>query len=597
MKKSLSKSFIILSIFAFTLLFFSACKKDDDNNNPITPSGPTLKTSVTGRVTDTNGNVLIGVTVKLGSITTVTDIRGNFLFVNIDVPKTRMVLKASKTGFFDCILAKKTQSGAVNYLNLLMEATPAAVNISGTAGGVVNIPGGATITFPVNAFVDANGNSYTGQVKVFARHISPGENNFEAIVPGGDLLGVNLTGQTQSLYSFGMIEAKLYDNSGINEIKIAPGKTAELKFPIDPSQSSAALSTIPLWSLNETSGFWKEEGQAAKSGNFFIGNVSHFSTWNCDYQGVRTDIQGQVVDCQNNPMANVVVTINGFMTVVTDNSGNYTTWVPAGYLIQCQVLQVNNPFISANSPIQSITAVAGQLNTIPVIIVPCATRIAGTIKTCGGVALTPAYVYLNWNGGSSTYFSSTGIYNMYVPENTNININASTYAAIGNTSITSGPQGTSITVPDIHLCNLQVLGQTRFTIDSIGISSTTYLVNIISSNSIFTDQNLDGIVDLIDLAIQGATNPGSNGVSMNFHISTATQIDNYYELQSLGMQNYAYIQFDSTAFASNHPPLLTNNHLIITDYGSPGAVMSGTFNFDTPTGSISDGEFSIIRNN
>ncbi|MBL0339604.1 MAG: hypothetical protein IPP71_01040 [Bacteroidetes bacterium] len=213
----------------------------------------------------------------------------------------------------------------------MLQEKLAPVNISGTVGGVVNITGGAKITFPANAFVDLNGNSYTGAVKVFARHISPGSANFEAIVPGGDLFGVNTLGQNQSLYSMGMIEAQLFDNTGLNEVKLASGKTAELKFPIDASQTSLAQNTIPLWHLNTTNGKWIEDGEAIKTGNFYIGNVSHFSTWNCDYSGPRTDIQGKVVDCNNNPMPGIVVTINGFMNATTDNSGAFTVWVPVGY--------------------------------------------------------------------------------------------------------------------------------------------------------------------------------------------------------------------------------------------------------------------------
>ncbi len=82
-----------------------------------------------------------------------------------------------------------------------MEEKPAAINVAGVAGGIVNIPGGAKITFPANAFVDASGNPYTGTVKVFARHISPGDDNFEAIVPGGDLSGIN-SSRTNSIIVF-----------------------------------------------------------------------------------------------------------------------------------------------------------------------------------------------------------------------------------------------------------------------------------------------------------------------------------------------------------------------------------------------------------
>lgn len=66
--------------------------------------------------------------------------------------------------------------------------------------------------------------------------------------------GINSLGQTHTLYSPGMIEAFLYDNSGVNEIKLATGQTAELRFPIDSTQTASAQLTAPMWYLNETTG-------------------------------------------------------------------------------------------------------------------------------------------------------------------------------------------------------------------------------------------------------------------------------------------------------------------------------------------------------
>ncbi len=584
-----------IAFFAFSAVFVS-CKKDDDDDSstPVTPSGPTLKTSVTGRITDTDGNVMSGVTVKLGSITTTSDNRGNYLFINVDVPKTRMVITASKSGYFKCIHAKKTQAGAANYANLMMQEYPVAVNISGTAGGVLNLTGGARITFPANAFVDANGTAYTGQVKVYARHISPGASNFEAIVPGGDLSGITVAGQTRALYSLGMIEAKLFDNSGINEIKLATGSTAELRFPIDPSQTASAQATVPLWHLNETSGFWEEDGQATKSGTYFTGTVSHFSMWNCDYPGERTDILGKVVDCQNNPMPGVVVTINNFMNLVTDNNGSFTTWVPVGYVIDCQVLQINNPFLSANSPVQSITAVAGIVNIVPPLVAPCATRIMGSVKTCGGAAASPGFIYASWNGGSVIQFTNNGQYNIFVQENTAIAVAANYNGFGGNTSVVTGAAGSLSTAPVIQLCNAGSIAQNTFTINTNGIGATTYTLSNMLSNTDYTDLNGDGIFESAQILIGGTANPGN--YDCNISISLTNSVGDYYPL-NLGSNNNIVISMDSMwTYGSGSPANATNNKLLFTDFGMPGGITTGQYNFDTPTGSITNGEFSIIRN-
>ena len=584
----------LMVLLAFSIQLTSCKKDDDDSGTPITPTGSTYKTTVTGRVTDTNNDIVSGVTVKMGTKTSVSDARGFFIFVNADVPKDRLVVKATKTGYFDCVKGKRSQSGAANYLNLVMQALPTAVNISGSVGGVVNLAGGARITFPANAFVDQNGNAYTGTVKVYARHFNPAAVGFEAIVPGGDLLGVNALGQAKSLYTLGMLEALLKDNAGLNDVKLATGINAQLRFPIDPSQSGEALSSVPLWSLNSNTGIWKEEGQAVKNGAFFEGNVNHFSTWNCDYQGQRTDIIGKVVDCQNNPMAGMVVTINNFMTVITDNAGIFTTWVPVGYVISCQVLQANNPILTNDSPIQTITAVAGQINFVPTISINCSTRIIGTVKICGGTAAAPGFVYVSWNGGSSIQYTADGIYQMLMPVNTPVIITVNSNGFSGTRNFTTGALNTTTTVPAIQLCTQVEIPPIAFQLNTGG-NTTNFLLSNTTTASNFVDSNFDGIFESAFITLNGTANPGNYDCVITMNINQ--RIDEYYPLQ-INSQNSITIAMDSIwYYGSGLPPNVTANKLIFTDYGAPGGIATGSFEYDTGSGSVTNGTFSFIRNN
>lgn len=53
----------VICLFMAIAISLSSCKKDDDNSaNPIPPSGTTLKTCVVGKITDTDGSVVPGVT-------------------------------------------------------------------------------------------------------------------------------------------------------------------------------------------------------------------------------------------------------------------------------------------------------------------------------------------------------------------------------------------------------------------------------------------------------------------------------------------------------------------------------------------------------
>nr|HMT29505.1 hypothetical protein [Bacteroidia bacterium] len=381
----------------------------------------------------------------------------------------------------------------------------------------------------------------------------------------------------------------------------ASGKTAELKFPIDPSQSPSAQSTIPLWYMNETTGIWKEEGEAVKTGNFFVGNVSHFSTWNCDFSGERTDIQGTVVDCNNNPVGGIVITIDGFMNVITNNSGNFATWVPAGYIIDIQVLKINNPVLSNDSQIQTITAIGGILNVIPAISIDCASRIAGVIYECTSGSLSSGTLLVTWNGGSIAYYTSSGNYVVIAPENTTLNLTAFYNGLNGNATLTSGAINDTVNVPDILLCNATGPVTNKFTITDIFGVVTPYTLNITTDASLFYDNNSDGAIDSSSINLFGTTNPGNYNFTIQSHVYT--EIGGIYPFNTnmngitiTLMKNGTLYYYSNTN--SQQVPTTTLNGLVFTDYGVLGAPATGIFEFNTfSAGTVTDGEFSIIRNN
>ena len=580
-------------LFLF-LAIMSSCKKDDDSNsNPIPPSGTTFKTTIVGKISDDVNVVVAGATVRFGTNTTTTNEKGYFVFANVDASKDRIVVKATKAGYFDAVYAKRSQTGDANYMNFIMQKKILPTNIPGSAGGVVNLTGGGKITFPPNAFVDASGNPYTGTVKVTARNIRTIHDNFESMIPGGDLMGINLAGQTQSLFSFGMVEAILTDNTGLNEVKLGPGKTAELKFPIEAPQSGAALATSPLWYLDETTGIWKEEGEAIKSGNFYIGNVSHFSVWNCDYSGTRTDIRGKVVDCSNNPVQGVKVRINGFMDVMTDNNGNYTTWVPAGYTIECQVLKYMNPQIFGDSQLESITAISGILNIIPTLNIPCSALISGTVKTCGGASPVPALVFFSWNDGNNLIYTSTGNYQTQVCASAAINVTANSMNSEGSQIVISGAQNTMTNVPDIQVCNPSTLAKTSFTFNDSAGNSTYFVVTTVNGCSTgFVDSNNDGIIEQIDLLYNGIAEPGT--VNVQIQMSLNNENSGVYSLLS-GSNNTIRVKLNSTNYYGGLVSGSTLNRMLFTDYSSAGGLATGKFEFNFTNGSITNGQIAIIR--
>jgi hypothetical protein len=81
---------------------------------------------------------------------------------------------------------------------------------------------------------------------------------------------------------------------------------------------------------------WKEEGTATRSGNVYVGDVSHFSFWNVDVAQNTVTLSLTVKNGENNPLVNAAVRIwrtseggASFATGYTDSLGQVSGYVPA----------------------------------------------------------------------------------------------------------------------------------------------------------------------------------------------------------------------------------------------------------------------------
>ena len=400
-------------VLAFSLLMSCENATDLDNTDTFGANAK-IKTQVIVSVTDGSGLLISNAKVKIGNKTILSNDKGFAIFKDIYVEPARFVVHAQKNGYLSTLkgIHAKPSSKAC-YVNLTLLATPAGVTIQSSTGGVVTMNNGATVTFGPNTFADDYGNQYNGAVTVVAYHYSPDDPNFEMMIPGGDLAGLNSSNNPVSLYSYGMANIQLFDPSG-NKLNLLSGQTAAVNFPIANSQQANAPISIPLWYLDETNAIWKEDGAATRQGNSYVGNVTHFTTWNCDYQGERATISGKVVDCNNNAVAGIVVSIDGYHTVITDNAGEYTTWVPAGWSITYQVTTYYNPYLTQNSNLVVFTATNSQTNIIPLLTIPCQSRIYGSAVSCSGIP-SPAFIYRTSNSGVACTYSVDGTLDFYIP--------------------------------------------------------------------------------------------------------------------------------------------------------------------------------------
>jgi len=358
--------------------------------------------------------------------------------------------------------------------------------------------------------------------------------------------------------------------------------------PIASSQLSFAPNTIPLWYLDETTGLWKEEGMATKTGSSYVGTVQHFSTWNCDYSGPKATISGIAVDCNGGPLPNVIVTINQYVHVNTDQYGNYTTWVPAGWNLTFQVL--TQGAIMIPSQVENVAPLSdGQVFNVPALVVPCPATVGGQLTNCTG---TPeaGIVGIIYSGHLLSYtYTPDGIFSLLAPINATITltaISASGYNA--QTLVTSG----NATVQNIGIlqnCN-NATTAVGFTITGRGLTNTVINTACANTEAHYIDSSNTTSFYSTCTSNIGAMSfsfdfPGSQPITHDFSTYPNTRF-----FINVGGLNY-------------HASYLAGDHFImnVTYYGIVGDSIKGNFSgklvaAGDPTGiQISNGHFALLR--
>jgi hypothetical protein len=568
----------------------NACRKDNDDSNPGSGSsgGNQVNATITGIVTDESNQPIIGVQVMAYGNVASTDVNGIFVLKG-DVNKKRCVLEFSRQGFMKRLHAL-IPSSVVNYVRIMMQGEPLSQSILTGNGGTVNLGSSGSVVFPANAFV-INGTStpYIGEVMVYTNHLTPDNSNFSMLIPGGDLSGVDANSNDVSLYSYGMGSVTLKGTSG-EDLQLANGINATITFPIASSQSATAPQSIVLWYLDEADGLWKEEGQATRVGNNYIAVVTHFTWWNCDVSCYRGTINGRVVDCEGTPLANVIVSVNGQMTVSTDNDGYYTNWVPAGIPLTFQVLPQGA--IILPSQLENVAALTnGQTFTVPDLVVPCGSRINGHLVDCDGENISGT-VGLLLNNDLLTYvYTADGSFLLNVGSNTNYTLRATTLAGVVTLNVTSGGISDLVGVGLLQACNVST-ASTSFTLNGMGYVNTVVNLDIENQNqaNYYTwSNNTYGYVN-------GISNLGPCGIyiggfegTMPVTIDATNQSDSIFSLNL----NEVYM----------YPSLTSSNHFLIhvTQYGAVGDSIKGTFSGDVETSgglstaTITNGKFAFLR--
>ena len=552
--------------FLFVLFIFS-CKKDigNHNNSIIQVFDPETKISstVSGFVTDENNAAVAGATVKAGNLQVSTDQYGYFEIKNADMVKSAAVVAVTKAGYFKSIKTYTATAGKAAFFRIKLIPKVSAGNINALAGGNVALLNGLIIALPENAVVDAvSGVAYSGNINVAASWIDPSSPELNKIMPG-DLRGINDAGFLQKLTTYGMAAVELTGASG-ELLQIAPGKKATLTFPLHPSLLVTAPASIPLWYFDENNGLWKQEGNAVKTGNAYVGDVSHFSFWNCDVPSTYIQFDCTVTDAAGNPVPFAAVKIS-VVSDPSDNAWGYTDYsgytsgaVPDNAQLLLEIFSDYGCTNAVFSQAFSTTNVNISLGNIVINAASTAT-VSGTATNCSSTPVTNGYVVmLNGTQYGRYPLTTGGTYNF-------------------STLLCTPTAGVTFVAEDL----------------------TTFQQSTPLNYTLNPGNNIVGNLTACGISAAEFFNYTVNGSSYSFSSPVDTLYHSNYggnNIASIGAINttnhYTYISFDNTGVALNSTQNLitfystdtpdsahvtTPVSVTITEYGNIGAFISGNF--------------------
>lgn len=403
MKKNITK---IIAFIFITLAFFSCQKmisseEYNPDENAFKPDlGKTIRTNVNGYVFNSTGEPIANAIVKSGISQTLTDRFGYFSFDNISLPEAVGFVTVSYNGYITTLKSFKPVTTRAATVRFQLQKDETAGSFNAVNGGTVKLSDGSQVVFEPNSIVNKATNApYSGSVAVSMTYINPAETANNLLdIPGGQI-GLDENGYLKFTESFGVLGVELKSTSG-EQLQIASGKQAAITIPIPSIKLSAARQEAVLSSLDFTTGLWKQEGKLTRSGNNYVGKVSHFSFWQSSDNLPLVSFEAQIVDRLLNPIAGGGVAVGPrdnpyyFKYGFTDNNGYVSGYIPAnrnlvlkvggGYAICANQTTNYTNFTTYNQNI--------DLGTIVGSVEQWGVLIKGTAVDCNNAPVTNGYI-------------------------------------------------------------------------------------------------------------------------------------------------------------------------------------------------------------
>ena len=282
------------------------CREDETGFVPSDDTEIMSMVDLTGLITDPDGNPVSGASVQYESVEAITDNNGFYNLQNVEASDKHASLQVTKSGYFAGSRTFRTSKAGTVFHRVTLVPFGEPLRLAGGKGSVANDL--VSLDFPENAVMDeSTGTVYTGDVEVFIKHIGTDEFSMP-----GDLTSINENDELEILLSYGMVFVELYGEDG-RKLNVAEGMTANMTYEIPADLLATAPQSIKMWSYDYEAGVWREEGEATREGNRWVGEVSHFSCWNFDLNVPSVLVNGQII--QNNGVQSQF-----YVTVLNDDN-------------------------------------------------------------------------------------------------------------------------------------------------------------------------------------------------------------------------------------------------------------------------------------
>lgn len=421
------------------LMTFASCSKiqdllnegddDDDDSGGINPpelvEGRMEDIALSGIVRDASGTPIEGVSIVSGSSAATTNTDGFFEFDQIQVVSVlndRSVVRFSKAGYFDVVRSMDADDDAADGASWEVVMCKkenndfTSIKTYSSSSDQTLQAGEMKIDMPQDGYkVDGTGASYTGKVKSEMVYLDPNNERFSEMMPGGDLAAVRSDNSSAQLVSYGMTDLNMYAENG-DKLQLKDGSKAKLTFPIPAGMGENPPASIPLWSFNEKTGLWEEEGSAALQGNVYVGEVAHFSWVNLDYPEKQGTVYGYVKDDTGKVLPGVRLSIGQLLaSTVSKSDGYYSHEVPANTAFNITVKDLYYGGINQNVSVKVSALSPGERRQVDITL-PHLVRVYGKVMNERGDGIRSS-VWVQTDKAKTEVLQTDkdGNFNVYVP--------------------------------------------------------------------------------------------------------------------------------------------------------------------------------------